>query len=198
MIKDSGRQPFVHGERRGGWEAVNEAYGNPPRSTEQILHPERYHEQDAPLAVELPDLARVLGNPWQEADRDVMGELGLRLYLRQHVGPTMAELAAAGWGGDSYVLLHSGEQGPYLLVILTQWDDRDEADQFWTLYQVAMSHRRAYEEEVKTLVGEPAGRWWRGATNVTFARQQDDRVLIVIGPDTETIEAVVAGLETAK
>ncbi len=203
FVRETEQFPYLAGMtfvsalyNRGGWDAVNDAYAELPRSTEQILHPERYRDQDAPLTVTLPDLAPALGAPWQEADRDVMGELGLRLYLREHVGPAMAELAAEGWGGDSYVLLRKGEQGPYLLAILTQWDDQDEADQFWALYQVAMSHRRGYEEEVRELIGAPDGRWWQGAGSVTFARQEGDRVLMVIGPDMQAVEAVLTGLKT--
>ncbi len=180
---------------RGAWEAVDEAYQALPRSSEQILHPERYRQGDDPVEVTIPDLAGSLGGQWQEVDRDVMGELGLRLYLQEHVGPTMAAMAAEGWAGDSYVLLRNGEQGPYLLVMQTQWDNQNEADQFWALYQVAVSHRSDTMQEVTSLVGEPDGLWWHSDTAATFARQDGERVLLIIGPDAQTIEAALAGLK---
>ncbi|MFB6133987.1 MAG: Hvo_1808 family surface protein [Halanaeroarchaeum sp.] len=46
---------FVEGIREeGGWEAVNAVYENPPQSTEQTIHPERYL-RDAPTTVTIED-----------------------------------------------------------------------------------------------------------------------------------------------
>jgi hypothetical protein len=48
-----GFQPYSDGpafvqsvKRRGGWKAVDELYESPPASTEQVIHPERYPEDD--------------------------------------------------------------------------------------------------------------------------------------------------------
>jgi len=46
---------FVRGvQRRGGWEAVNDLYERPPASTEQVIHPEKYGE-DEPAALGIED-----------------------------------------------------------------------------------------------------------------------------------------------
>ena len=37
---------------RGGWPALRAAWTRPPRSTEQVLHPEKYFAGEAPLAVD--------------------------------------------------------------------------------------------------------------------------------------------------
>lgn len=38
---------FVRGiKQQGGWDAVNELYQNPPQSTEQFIHPEKYPAED--------------------------------------------------------------------------------------------------------------------------------------------------------
>jgi tetratricopeptide (TPR) repeat protein len=179
---------------RGGWEAVDAAYAKPPRSTEQILHPERYRRGDDPIDVTLPDLAGALGGQWQEADREVMGELALRLFLQEHVGPSLAELAAEGWGGDGYVLLRQGQEGPYLVVMKTVWDDPKEADQFWTIFQIAMGHRRDYDEVVTSLVGERDGVWWQSDAAMTYGRQDGQTVWVVIGPDAQSIETLLPAM----
>src|SRR4030042_1963131 len=57
----------------GGWSAVDAAYQNPPVSTEQILHPELY-PSDAPIPVDLADMASTLGDGWGEAHRNQLGE----------------------------------------------------------------------------------------------------------------------------
>jgi hypothetical protein len=178
----------------GGWAAVDEAYDQPPQSTEQVLHPERYREEDVPQEVSLPDLAAELGGGWQEVEGDVLGELGLRLAFAHHMGPAAATLAAEGWAGDRYVLLQQGSEGPFVLVMRTYWDDQDESDEFWTLCQVYMDHRAGYSEDVKELVGEVRSRWWVSGEGSTFARQEDRYVTIILGPDEETVNQVLAAL----
>ena len=46
----------------GGFSFINHAYANPPRSTEQILHPEKYLLGEEPQIVNLPELAQALGD----------------------------------------------------------------------------------------------------------------------------------------
>lgn len=178
----------------GGWEAVNEAYENPPQSTEQVLHPERYREEDEPQSVSLPDLTAELEGDWEEAENGVLGELGLRLALAQHAGPGAAKLAAEGWGGDRYVLLQRGGEEQYALVMRTYWDDQDEADEFWALYRVCMAHRADYTEEVEELIGVAPHHWWASEANHIALSQNERYVDIVLGPDEETVSQIMAAL----
>ncbi|MFC4448733.1 Hvo_1808 family surface protein [Halorussus aquaticus] len=54
--------PFVRGvHRRGGWEAVNDLYENPPESTEQVIHPDKYGT-DAPAEFTVENRA---SNGWE-------------------------------------------------------------------------------------------------------------------------------------
>ena len=66
---------------KGGFGAIDEAYGNPPSSTEQVLHPEKYLAGEERHSVQLPDLASALGSPWALQDEGVLGELLTRIYL---------------------------------------------------------------------------------------------------------------------
>jgi len=43
------------------WGFVDRAYTELPESTEQILHPEKYHASEEPVRVLLPDIAESLG-----------------------------------------------------------------------------------------------------------------------------------------
>lgn len=51
---------YVH--RKGGWSLVSKAYTRLPQSTEQILHPEKYFSNEAPVKVVLPDLTGILNS----------------------------------------------------------------------------------------------------------------------------------------
>ncbi|MFC6836935.1 Hvo_1808 family surface protein [Halomarina ordinaria] len=76
--------PFVRSVREeGGWEAVNALYDDPPASTEQVIHPEKYGE-DAPTAVEVEDRSDDRWRPLDlagETDHAAFGEAGIYSML---------------------------------------------------------------------------------------------------------------------
>ncbi len=100
-----GGQAFVDELRasaNGGWDLVDFAYQRRlPASTEQILHPEKYLDDEAPLRVDGPPGA---GPGWEEVDSGAVGEFVTREILRQDADEVGADEAAAGWGGDRYRL----------------------------------------------------------------------------------------------
>ncbi len=63
----------------GGNSARNAAFKNPPVSTEQVLHPEKYLAGEKPLTVLLPLLPRA-GAVWEHID--TFGQLALRNALK--------------------------------------------------------------------------------------------------------------------
>jgi hypothetical protein len=85
---------------QGGWKAVDAAYGKPPNSTAQILHPDKYRAGLEPVQVTLPPIAQRLGAGWAEQLTDTLGELDLRIWLQQALPQAEAESVAAGWAGD--------------------------------------------------------------------------------------------------
>ncbi|HEY6477906.1 MAG TPA: hypothetical protein VI456_15120, partial [Polyangia bacterium] len=85
--------------RHRPWSAVDELWNEPPTSTEQILHPEKYDACEAPIPVDaaaLPTLAG-FGRP---STSDVLGEWAIRTWLAETLPAEIAARAAAGWGGD--------------------------------------------------------------------------------------------------
>ena len=116
----------------GGQAAVDKAFGRPPASSEQILHPEKYAAGEPPIAVTLPaDLAGKLGPGTRLAAQDTLGELQLRVWLKENGVPAdQARTAAEGWGGDRVGLLNT--PGGDVLVLLTAWDTLADAREFKT------------------------------------------------------------------
>ncbi|WP_435344510.1 Hvo_1808 family surface protein [Haloarchaeobius sp. HRN-SO-5] len=83
-------QPYSDGvvfvqqlHQRGGWEAVNAVYENPPASTEQTIHPDLY-EQDQPTDVTIEDTS---SGEWEVLDLEgpvdhaSFGEAGLFVMM---------------------------------------------------------------------------------------------------------------------
>ena len=115
----------------GGWPAVNAYFTKMPKSTKQIMHPEKYLAGEAPVAVTLPaDLATRLGPGWTVPLQDTFGEFQLGIWLREAgVAAADATAAAAGWGGDRLAVM-DGPGGAWAVAIDTEWDTATDATEF--------------------------------------------------------------------
>ncbi len=134
---------FVQGlQLSGGWPAVDAAFADPPVSSEQILHPEKYAAREAPIAVTIPaNAAAQMGAGWTEVLQDTLGEHQLRIWLDAPGSRAAATVAAAaaGWGGDRMILLESPTASA--VAIVTEWDTRDDAVEFAEAAQAAIEAR---------------------------------------------------------
>ena len=100
---------FVHALRRqGGWLAVNQAWDDPPTTSEQVLHVDKWAIREPAVQVSAPGFA-TLGAGWAVADQDSEGELGVRLAYEEWMDAKAAAALSSGWGGDRAVLLTSGD-----------------------------------------------------------------------------------------
>jgi hypothetical protein len=120
----------------GGWDAVNAAYDDPPTSTEQVLHPAKYVDAEAPVEVPDPDLAARLGAGWRDVESSTVGEAMLRIWLEElGVQADDATIAAAGWGGDR-LNVASGPDGAWALAWRIAFDTPGQATEFDDAYSV--------------------------------------------------------------
>ncbi|HEX6900566.1 MAG TPA: hypothetical protein VF789_12655 [Thermoanaerobaculia bacterium] len=112
---------------KGGQKLLDYAFTtDPPRSTEQILHPEKWHSRrDDPVAFRLPDLGAELPG-YRKAAEGEMGELSVRILLREGLRKQVqADAAAAGWGGDRFAVYEKGSGR--IVVWVTEWDTEEDA-----------------------------------------------------------------------
>lgn len=174
----------------GGWDAINRAYTAPPRSTEQILHPERYLEQpDQPVEVVVPSLVEGLGDDWSLALEDTLGELGVALYLGETLAEPEAWSAAEGWGGDTFVLWES-EDGRRVLVWRTIWDNLEEAREFERALVNLVPQRYVPVRPLDLSASRP-GHWWGSDGGARHVSRAARHVLFVQAPDANTLANVV-------
>ncbi|MGH3851518.1 MAG: hypothetical protein ACRDRT_17820, partial [Pseudonocardiaceae bacterium] len=115
---------FVDALRRsGGFGAVDAAYRQPPISTAQILHPERYLRGEEPAA---PAAPAVPPEGCQLLDQGALGEFDMRTILHQQISLAVALDAAEGWKGDRFSFVRCG-LSPALVDRWTASSDADAA-----------------------------------------------------------------------
>jgi hypothetical protein len=109
--------------RAGGFPLVDRMYAAPPRSSTQILHPEKY------LAGELP---RPIADPrlpgYAAATIDTLGELDTRILLSRCLDPAAAERAAQGWAGDRFGVFVGAERR-LSVAWISAWDSDADAEE---------------------------------------------------------------------
>lgn len=131
--------PYVNGlvfcthlTNAGGWPALDAAYRNPPLSTEQILHPEKYAgpQADPPSEIELSAITAPDG--WADLGRNCIGELTIRIMLSRHGGNAAAE----GWDGDTIAVFARKDDPNRLgMVWMSTWDTEADAEEFASALQ---------------------------------------------------------------
>lgn len=164
VVRDALHFPYQYGlglvgalYRDGGWKRVDEAYLRPPISTEQVLHPERFiHERDMPIRIEMADVRGILGPGYVPDANLPLGEFDLYLYLSEYADPELAVLAAEGWGGAWLSLYAAPEGEPDALVMVTTWDTREDAGEFYGVIMGVLDKRYPDQTGNMELIKNPA------------------------------------------
>jgi hypothetical protein len=175
---------------QGGWDAVDKIYQNPPTTTEQILHPEQY-PADVPIPVDLPDLVPVLGDGWREVSRNQMGEWYTFLILaraadeKARLADETAQAAAAGWGGDEYIILHKDDNDLSAFVMKTVWDQRGDAAQFADAFKQYADARFGV-----TASQQGDSLTWTYSDGFSWFDHSGDTTLWIVAPDEATAKLI--------
>ncbi|UCE00309.1 MAG: hypothetical protein JSV42_06175 [Chloroflexota bacterium] len=175
---------------RGGWEAVNDVYRNLPVSTEQILHPERYPE-DQPVLIEIPDVSSLIGESWEEVDRGVMGEWSTYQILAHGADPeaqlseSESKSASDGWGGDQYIVYYDKQNGAIVFVLHTSWESVNDATQFYNAFQ---KHSTARFGAPSILQTDRVG--WEHDAGYTELSTQDQFTTWVIAQNEQSAQQI--------
>jgi hypothetical protein len=183
---EQGASWAAHVYDRGGWELISKAYTQLPKSTEQILHPEKYFKAELPVEVAmLPDVSSSLGKGWKAADHDVNGEWGYYLILDQYLNSKdESRRAAAGWGGDRYVLYTGPASGDVMVAHSSVWDTEADAVEFYDAYVKRTLLRYPSARKWTPAEGFAGAAWTTPEGNVVMERR-GARILVAEGvPDT--------------
>ncbi len=122
---ERGFEYVLNGWRKGGWQAVNELYLDPPASTEEIYEggPASFTQ---PVEMERP--AGSLPEGYEEIYDYTWGFLDILVMFEQVLGPEAAVDAATGWGGGRSLVAYDPE-GEVVFVWEYAGDSPDEAEE---------------------------------------------------------------------
>ncbi|MCB0035605.1 MAG: hypothetical protein KDE51_16345 [Anaerolineales bacterium] len=184
---------FVSGlYEEGGFEAIDQAWLELPQSTEQILHPEKYLAGEAPQVLELPSLDALLGDDWQLANTDVLGEFYLREYLSLQMDSQTAGQAAAGWGGDYYAVYYQEAEQAVVLALHIVWDTPAEQEEFVNLFETFARQRMgaAADETIQL-----DGHCWSLPADTLCLFSNEAGTFVVRAPTLDLASAVFEAIE---
>jgi len=179
---------------RGGFALIDQAYRDPPRSTEQILHPARYLDtRDDPTPVKLPDVARALGRSWHSISSGGAGEFDVLELLDRGGGNGLdyaeARGAADGWDGGAYEGFKSSSG--IVVTTLTVWDSQSQAREAQDAFKRWLAVRYPGGNGF-----EGRGSGWASDAGAGEVARDGARLLLVLGSnrhDVETATSAFAG-----
>jgi len=112
---------------------INHAFLDPPVSTEQIIHFEKYiGERDDPDYPEIPDMDGLFSElNLKSIYKNVLGELNIRILLKLLLSKEESVKAAQGWDGDRVIVFENSNYPQNRgYISLSRWDTKEDAVEF--------------------------------------------------------------------
>ena len=160
--------------RRGGWDAVDAAFRNPPESSQQIIDPTLYFDRmTRPLQIRLAGYQKSLPG-WSKVLEDSYGELALRLILQNSFGRDSSQVdIAQRWTGDRMVVLSRARD--YTVIWMVAFNDEQGAALFADFYRQVLD-RVDGPKNLQGILDQVNG------PTPHDLEQVGNRVLVVVGP----------------
>lgn len=180
---------------RSGYGLIDQAIKDPPVSTEQILHPDKY-PAEKPFKVDLPDLTGTLPEGWKKVGSNELGEWYSYLVLAKGLDPlyqlpeNTARKAAAGWGGDRYALYTDQGNTGVIFLLQSHWDTDNDAEEF---FQALRQYGLGRWGAASTEDGERLA-WDSTPGNSVMIRKVGSDTLWLITPDMASRDTILSTL----
>ena len=130
------QQAVVERDGNDGFAAV---FRQPPISTQQILHPEKYFQPLRPAMPALPETRLPRG--FKSVVGGSMGELDHELLLEQYAGKAAAEDIGPHWSGAAFELRENKKEARVVLLYAVQWDSPEIARRYFEAYRQVLAKK---------------------------------------------------------
>lgn len=146
-------------------QAVIEKYGNdafqrvftdPPRNSQQILHPELYLAKAAVREPELPVITSI--KRYRTVNSGTVGEFDHSVLVEQYVNKKEAQSLTPGWRAGAFRLLDDRRMNRIVLLYASEWDSAENAQRMYAAYRSILKGKnkrfRPINESDSLLIGE--------------------------------------------
>jgi len=130
--------------KRGKQGAFAGVLEHPPLDTHQIMEPNTYLSGERQVSVKVVALEKVLGSGWVREDFSGIGEVDLRVFVRQWSGDKAAAKLSKTWRGGYYMALvnkKAAKDSPLPLALLVNFSSHEAAAQFAAIYEAELPKR---------------------------------------------------------
>ncbi|HEU0142809.1 MAG TPA: hypothetical protein VFQ79_24020 [Bryobacteraceae bacterium] len=143
-------------------EGFRRVFKNPPVTTQQILHPQKYFDAVLPTKPRLPELPEA--RSYRSLTGGSVGELDHEILLRQYIGEDAAGLAER-WRGGSFELFEHRKTKEAVLAYAVEWNETSDARRYFELYRRILEAKwktfQLTEESEAAVAGEGDGGHFR-------------------------------------
>jgi hypothetical protein len=141
--------------------ALSKVFRDPPVSSQEVLHPDKYFSHTAPVPPVLPSDPKGV----KRFAEGVMGELDHSVLLRQYTTVDDAQDIAPKLSGSQYRLLEVRKNKRIELVYASSWSDAPTAQRFFHLYRKILEGKwkklQVASESDSVLTGQGDDGWFR-------------------------------------
>lgn len=185
--------PYLYGlsflqayRKKYSWKEMAKVYLDTPKSTEQIMHPEKYiQKRDDPIPVEIAYSPEALKD-WKEIYSNVLGEFTMYTLVNQFTkDATLAKTASEGWGGDRVKSYRNLNTGGLLLIVLSTWDTEKDAVEFFDAYKQVIESKYNHKQAVESKPGKSYV--WKTEEDHVLLERDKSSVLIVEGASKDLV-----------
>lgn len=180
--------PYLYGEsfveyvyEKEGWSGVNALYENLPRSTAEILHPEKYMGGWRSIK---PNPPPEIDDGWKLMMQDTLGEFFIRQMLRAHLPFSTANRSAEGWRGDLIQLYEKDDA--YIIRWKIIWEDSKEAEEFLNTFRDLLKKVGANQTS--------ANSWATDTESITVETSETEILIKIVSPPMRSLERAIRPL----
>ncbi len=187
---------------RHGWKTFDTVFKNPPASSQEILHPEKYFDGARREAVSLPDLSKLVPPGWKRLDENVAGEFTTAAILKEFLdektatsSPRPGTIGASEWSGDRYQVFENVAADRAMVIFRTRWATPSAAQQFFEDYTRLLPKKYRWLQKTSS---RPNRFVARTEDLGVFVRARGREVLVVEGANPATFAKIERAIWPAK
>ena len=113
-------------------DAFTQVFRQPPVSTQQVLHPQKYFDAVMPTRPALPKFS---SRGYKRLVAGTVGEMDHAILIEQFLDERRAGELAPHWRGGLYALDENKRERRVVLSYAVEWDDAESARQYFAAYQ---------------------------------------------------------------